>query len=146
MQEVKNTKPIRKFGNDHPASSNSRRATDGGDLPINSTLSKPDINWLQNRENRTKIEGVPGNLWISNKPLWVSELSKENRGRKTIDAQGTNRSVHKEKKYIVVGMRGDQIRHLHGTYRNNMQHIALTSARRSFGGDRPKPSKPKEED
>ncbi|MEM8969926.1 MAG: hypothetical protein AAGE93_26150, partial [Bacteroidota bacterium] len=77
MQEVKKIKLIEKFGDDGLARNNSTvKANDGGDEPISSALSKPDINWLQNRENRTKIEGAPGNLWISNKPLWVSEMSK----------------------------------------------------------------------
>jgi hypothetical protein len=135
MHELKNTKPTERFGNDR---------VQRKDPPISSTLSRPDINWLQKKENRTKIEGAPGNLWISNKPLWVSELSKASRGIKAVADQGISRSVHKEKKYIVVGMRGDQILHFHGAYRNNTI-AASSSFRRGSGGDRPKPSKPREE-
>ncbi|MEM9829510.1 MAG: hypothetical protein AAF944_02675 [Bacteroidota bacterium] len=136
----------KRLRDDRLASNNSTgRTTDGGDELISSALSKPEINWLQNRENRTKIEGAPGNLWISNKPLWVSEMSKKNRGGKTIGTQGTSRSVHKEKKYVVVSMRGDQIQNIQGTYRDNTQRVSGISSRRSFRGDRPKPSRPKEE-
>ena len=146
MQEVKKIKLTEKFGDDGLARNNSTvKANDGGDEPISSALSKPDINWLQNRENRTKIEGAPGNLWISTKPLWVSEMSKDNRGGKMMGTQGVSRSVHKEKKYVVVSMRGDQIQNIQGTYRDNTQRVNRFSPRRSFRGDRPKPSRPKEE-
>jgi len=135
MHELKNTKSTGKFGNDR---------VQRKDPPIGSTLSRPEINWLQKKENRTKLEGAPGNLWISKKPLWVSELSKVNRGANATNERGVSRSVHKEKKYVVVGMRGDQIQHFHGAYRN--QAIAASSSfRRGSGGDRPKPSKPREE-
>ncbi|MEM9671296.1 MAG: hypothetical protein ACFB15_26810 [Cyclobacteriaceae bacterium] len=140
MHELKNTKSTGKLGNNRLNNNGSQRK----DPPIGSPLSRPEINWLQKKENRTKLEGAPGNLWISNKPLWVSELSNASRSTKAVDDRGVSRSVHKEKKYVVVGMRGDQIHHFHGAYRN--QAIAASSSfRRGSGGDRPKPSKPREE-
>lgn len=144
MENAKKVNYNGNLGGDHPTENkNTFRIPQRSGTPIDSTLSKPEVFWLQKEENRTKIQGL-GNLWISNKPLWVSNGSQKTRSRDQPESQVRSQQVHKEKKYVVVGMRGSQIQDFHGAYRENTQ-VTSYNLRRSSGGDRPKPSKPKEE-